>query len=82
MRKYLADRLVVAGIVILAVGSGPLLAVGLLAKFGFLSDPNPNPIGFGLLFFFSFWPGVILTVAGFLRVRARQSGGAKNRSAS
>lgn len=66
------------GIGILVVGTGPLILFGLVFELGLLSDPNPNPIGLGLLFFFSFWPGVILTAAGLLvsfrRYRAQKRG--------
>jgi len=31
-----------------------------------VSDPNPNPIGPGLLAFFTFWPAVILIVWGLV----------------
>ncbi len=50
------------GILILIFGSGPLLLTGLLASLGVTSDPNPNPIGFGILAGLTFWPGVIMTV--------------------
>ena len=50
------------GLITLIVGSGPLLVIILLAKLGVTGDPNPNPVGFGILAFFTFWPsiGVIL----------------------
>lgn len=67
----LADRLVQAGLALLILGSGPLLAVIVLAALGLTRDPNPNPVGFGLLFFFSFWPAVICLGLGILRVRRR-----------
>jgi hypothetical protein len=46
------------GLVLLILGTGPLLAIVLAAELGLLSDPNPNPnpIGPGLLAFFTFWP--------------------------
>jgi hypothetical protein len=28
-------------------------------------DPNPNPVGFGMLAGLTFWPGVIMIVIGF-----------------
>jgi hypothetical protein len=51
------------GCAILIAGSGPLLAIMIAAYFGFTSDPDPNPIGPGLLAFFTFWPGIILSGA-------------------
>ena len=53
------------GLVILLLGCSPLLIVGLLSAIG-IGDPKPNPVGFGCLFYFTFWPGVILTAVGTL----------------
>jgi hypothetical protein len=50
------------GLVLLIVGTGPLLAIIVLS-----SDPNPNPIGPGLLAFVTFWPSVILIGVGWRR---------------
>lgn len=52
------------GLAVLLLGTGPLLAILAAARLGWSSDPNPNPIGPALLAFFSFWPGVALTVIG------------------
>jgi hypothetical protein len=48
-QPYLADRLFRIGLALLVGGSGPLLVVILLARLGVTSDPNPNPVGPGLL---------------------------------
>jgi hypothetical protein len=61
------------GLGVLAVGVGPLVLIILAAELGLLSDPNPNPIGPGLLAFFTFWPGVGLTVAGAIVTIARRA---------
>jgi hypothetical protein len=58
------------GLAVLAVGIGPLLLIGLAAAIG-IGDPNPNPIGPGLLAFFTFWPAVILMGAGLIVSLAR-----------
>ncbi len=50
---YLRSRWVRAGLVLLIVGATPLVAIILAAQIGLWPDPNPNPIGPGLLFFFS-----------------------------
>jgi hypothetical protein len=71
LRACLADRLVRIGLAILIIGAGPLLAIIVLAGIGLWPDPNPNPIGPGLLFFFSFWPGVITLIIGAVRVAKR-----------
>lgn len=31
---------------------------------GWTADPNPNPIGLGILAFVSFWPSIAALVAG------------------
>jgi hypothetical protein len=66
------------GLALLILGTGPLLAIGAAASLGLLSDPNPNPIGPGLLAFFTFWPAVILIVwglvASLLRYRRARTG--------
>jgi hypothetical protein len=60
------------GVALLLLGSGPLLMIVAASSFDLLSDPNPNPIGPGLLFFFTFWPGVVLTILGLARRRPAQ----------
>lgn len=52
------------GLGVLIVGTGPLLLTLLAAKAGWLKDPNPNPVGFGMLAFVTFWPGVGMIVGG------------------
>jgi hypothetical protein len=46
----------------LVVGTGPLVLFILSDAIGITK--NSNPIGPGILAFFTFWPGVALTVAG------------------
>jgi hypothetical protein len=78
VRDYLRSKLVLIGLGLLVLGSGPLWGIILAAELGLLSDPNPNPIGPGLLAFFTFWPAVICLVAGVIHVRLarrRQRGG-------
>ena len=53
------------GLGLLAAGSGPLLLIGVASSLG-IGDPNPNPIGPGLLAFFTFWPALILMGAGLV----------------
>jgi hypothetical protein len=75
--RFRLSRLFWVGLALLVAGTGPLLLVVVAAELGLTSDPNPNPIGFGLLTFFTFWPAVILIVWGLvtsvLRYR-RQAG--------
>lgn len=53
-----------AGLAVAAVGSAPLLAVILAAKVGWMDDPNPNPVGLGILAAVTFWPGLAVAGAG------------------
>jgi hypothetical protein len=76
MRQYLRSRLVQVGLTLLIVGSGPLLFIIAAAALGIWPDPNPNPIGPGLLAFITFWPSVICIVVGVVRVRLRRRHGA------
>ena len=62
--KLKLSKLFWIGIGLLVVGSGPLLLTILFAALGFTDDPNPNPIGFGLMAFLTFWPSVALIVIG------------------
>ena len=69
MRTYLQSTLVKVGLGLLVVGTGPLAFIIVAAAVGLWPDPNPNPIGPGLLFFFTFWPAVICIVIGVVRIR-------------
>ena len=71
MRTYLQSGWTKVGLGLLIVGSGPLLFIIAAAAVGLWPDPNPNPIGPGLLFFFTFWPAVICIVIGVMRVKSR-----------
>jgi hypothetical protein len=59
MKDYLANRWFKTGTYLVVLGWGPLLAIIILAAIGLWPDPDPNPVGPGLLFFFTFWPAVI-----------------------
>lgn len=59
MKNILGNRLFQIGFWLFVVGCGPLLGIVFLASIGLWPDPDPNPIGPGLLFFFTFWPAVI-----------------------
>jgi hypothetical protein len=72
INEYLQNRLVKIGLVLLVLGSGPLLGIIICAKLGLLSDPNSNPIGAGLLAGVTFWPAVICLTIGVSRVRKNQ----------
>lgn len=53
-----------AGLAIAAIGSAPLLVVIATARIGWLDDPNPNPVGLGILAALTFWPGIALAGVG------------------
>ena len=74
MLPFLSDRLFLIGAAVVILGSLPLLAILFLAKVGLWPDPNPNPVGPGLLVFVTFWPGVILMAAGIFRSAIRRGG--------
>lgn len=70
MRAYLKSPWVKVGIGLLIVGAGPILFIIVAAAIGLWPDPNPNPIGPGLLFFVTFWPAIFCIVIGVIRVRS------------
>ncbi len=65
--RYWRSNWIRAGLVVIAIGALPLLLVILAAKVHLLADPNPNPVGLGVLFFFSVIIGSILMLAGIVR---------------
>jgi hypothetical protein len=69
MRDYLGSRWVRVGLGLLVVGSGPLVGIIVAARLGLWPDPNPNPVGPGLLCAVTFWPAVICLIVGIARVR-------------
>jgi hypothetical protein len=71
MKQYVGNRFFRIGATIALVGWTPLLAIILLAAIGLWPDPNPNPIGPGLLFFFSFWPALVCLGIGAFQVWRR-----------
>jgi hypothetical protein len=77
--KFCLSRVFWIGAVLFIVGSGPLLTVILLASLGMTKDPNPNPVGFGMMAFLTFWPSVIMVIVGvaqsYTRYRSGQSTG-------
>jgi hypothetical protein len=69
MKRYLRAWFVRIGIILLVVGSGPLVGFLTYAKLGFYHDPNPNPVYLGILAWLTFWPGILLIVFGVWRVK-------------
>jgi hypothetical protein len=71
MRPYLESRLVQVGVGLLVLGTGPLLFIIVAAAIGLWPDPNPNPVGPGILAFLTFWPGLMCLAVGIGRVWLR-----------
>lgn len=62
---YLRSSWVRAGLGVLVLSALPLLVVGTFGyRLGLTSDPNPNPVGLGLLFVAGALLGAILTAIG------------------
>ncbi len=72
MGQYLKSTWVRVGLVLLVVGATPLLFIITAAALGLWRDPNPNPVGPGILFGLTFWPAIICIVVGVIRARARR----------
>jgi hypothetical protein len=79
-RRFRIRPLVWVGLTTSVLGSAPLLLVIAASTIGLLDDPNPNPVGLGILAGFTFWPGIAMTLIGavlsvvdFRRSRADRS---------
>lgn len=57
LRLVFSSRMLWVGVALLVLGTGPLLVTVAL-------DPTANPVGFGMLTFFTFWPSILLIVVG------------------
>ena len=63
------SRLLWIGIVLLIAGTGPLVGIMAMAAVGMTQDPNPNPVGFGILAAVALWPSLGLIAIGIWRTR-------------
>ncbi len=63
---FLSSRWSKAAVWLIVLGWGPLLGIVLLAQAGLWPDPNPNPMGPGILAMLTFWPALI---CGFIGLR-------------
>ena len=73
--RFRLSRVFWIGLILFILGSGPLLTVILLAWLGVTKDPNPKPVGFGMLAFLTFWPSVILVIVGVVQSYTRYKSG-------
>jgi hypothetical protein len=60
--EWQISKLLWIGVAILIVGTGPLTAICAAASMGLTSDPNPNPVGPGLL------AGLCVPVGGMMTI--------------
>jgi hypothetical protein len=72
MKDYLENRWIRTGAGLVVIGWLPLWAIVFLAAVGLWPDPNPNPVGPGLLFFLTSWPALICLGIGIFQVRRRR----------
>lgn len=71
MKRYFGSWFVRIGLILLLVGSGPLVGFLIYARFGFYADPNPNPVFLGILAWLTFWPSLLLIGIGVWRVQGK-----------
>lgn len=64
--KFRLHPITWVGLAINILGSAPLSAVMAASKLGIMDDPNPNPIGLGILTALTFWPGIIIALIGLV----------------
>jgi hypothetical protein len=60
------------GLALFVIGTGPLLIVILLSTLGLLADPNPNPVGLGILAAITFWPSILMMLISYARAVMRR----------
>ncbi len=77
-RKFRLSRLFWVGAILFVLGSGPLLTIIVLSSLGLTKDPNPNPVGFGILAFLTFWPSVVLMIIGAVQSWQRYNAAARD----
>jgi hypothetical protein len=73
VKGLLSNRWGQVGVALVVFGWGPLVLIILLAAIGLWPDPNPNPVGPGLLFFVTFFPALICLGVGAVRARQRKA---------
>lgn len=72
--RYRDSWLVRVGLLIACIGSLPLLSIIISAELGLTSDPDPNPVVFGIIAYVTFWPGLMVAGFGAMRVWAQRRG--------
>lgn len=72
VRDYIGNWWVRIGLVFVVLGWAPLFGIIALAALHLWPDPDPNPMGPGLLFFVTFWPAVVCLGVGTVQVARRR----------
>jgi hypothetical protein len=67
--RFQLSRLLWIGFAVLIAGCGPLVGIMAMAAVGMTQDPNPNPVGFGILAAVTLWPSLGLIAIGIWRTR-------------
>ncbi len=73
MKGFLSSRWSKVGVAFVVFGWGHLLLIIFLAAIGLWPDPNPNPIGPGLLFAVTVWPAPICLGIGACKTLRKRS---------
>jgi len=73
MKHFLSNRWSIIGIALVVLGWSPLWIIVALAALGLWPDPDPNPVGPGLLFFFTSWPAIICLGIGTVQTLRREA---------
>lgn len=76
MEGFRDSKLIRWGIAGLVLGSAPLLLSVVISNLH--GDPNPNPVGPGILAGVTFWPSLICLIVGLIRARSRKSNSSQN----
>jgi hypothetical protein len=76
MEGFRDSKLIRCGVVGLVLGTGPLLLSVVIAHIQ--GDPNPNPVGPGILAGFTFTPSLICLIVGLIRARSSKSNASQN----
>jgi hypothetical protein len=64
------SRCFLAGLLLFIGGCGPFIVFSIVTVLGFTDDPNPNPVGLGIIFGLFALPSLSLIALGLARARA------------
>lgn len=69
MNRFLRSRLILIGLAVLLLGTGPFISVLLGERFGVAFDPELKRARLGVMAWIAAWPGVTLIILGVWRAR-------------